>query len=200
MNHWHDIEQNTEEWAELRMGRFTASMFGELMMGKATNGYDKAISKVAYERLTEEAPEFFSSAYMERGHELESLARHRYEMLTFHDVTNGGFFAMGEYVGASPDGLVDADGLLQVKCPAFNTMITYLRKKVLPKEYEWQLQGELYVTKRKWVDFFAFHPRLPEFIIRVEPDQEMQDRIELELNIAIKAVADIVSELKPLIK
>ena len=179
---FHDIEQGTEEWFELRKGKFTASAFNDLFMAKSTKGYEKAIYKVVFERLTDESPEDFTSDYMERGKELESEARETYEMMTFRKVSNGGFVELSEWIGCSPDGWVE-DGLIEIKCLAFNTMINYLLEKKLPKIYEKQVQGQLYVTGAKWCDFMCYHPKLKPLIIRIERDESM-----------IKEIADKLTE------
>ena len=192
---WYDIEQNSEEWLELRLGKFTASSFADLFMKKDTATYEKAILRVVFERLTGESPEFFESEYMKRGHEIESLARQEYEETRFEDVQPGGFFVLNEYVGASPDGLIGDDGLLEIKSPAFNTMIKYLQARTLPIQYKWQVQGQLLVTGRKWCDFMAYHPKLPVFITRVYPDQAATELLKAELDTAIGKVIEVMETI-----
>jgi putative phage-type endonuclease len=193
---WHDVEQNSEEWGELRKKKFTASMFSELFMKKETAGYKKAIRKVVFERLTGESPESFKSEYMDRGHELESAAKEAYELYSFETVKPGGFFELNEWVGASPDGLVGEDGMIEIKSPAYNTFIDYLLSGRVPSEYTHQIQGQLYVTGRKWSDFVAYHPSLPLIVKRVYPDPIMIKEIEIALNIAIGEAKEIISKIK----
>lgn len=192
----HKVDQNTDEWLELRLGKFTASMFKDLKASKSTLTYKKAIYNTAFEILTGEVPENFSSGWMERGRELEPLAREQYEMLRFDTVEDGGFWEANRYVGASPDGLVNNDGLLEIKSPAPHTFIEYYQKKKLPTIYEWQVQGQLLVTGRDWCDFMAYHPKLKPLIIRVERDEVLISEIELALDEAIEKVEAIVKELK----
>ena len=192
----HDIEQNTEEWLTLRLGKFTASTFSDLFMKKETAGYRKAIRKVAFERLTGESPESFKNEWMDRGHELEPMAREAYELHTFNSVDNGGFFEYSEWVGASPDGLIGDEGILEIKCPAPHTFIDYILSERLPSEYTYQVQGQLYVTKRKWCDFIAYHQKLPLVLIRVEPDPIIQEQIHTALDIAIKEASEIIEKIK----
>ena len=196
MRKYFDIEQNTDEWINLRIGKFTASMFSDLMGSKNTLTYQKAINKVVFEILTNEVPENFTSGYMERGHELEPLAKELYSMMTFNDVSNGGFFSYGNYIGASPDGLIDDDGLLEIKSPSFNTMINYLLRESLPIEYKYQVQGQLFVTNRKWCDFMAYHPKLKPLIIRVERDEDIITDIQTRLNEAIETVINRIKLLQ----
>ncbi len=195
---WHDVKQNSEEWDVLRRGKFTASSFSDLFMAKSTAGYKKAIRKVVYERLTGESPESFKSDYMERGHEVESLAREQYEINSFNTVTDGGFFELDEWVGCSPDGLISDDGLLEIKSPAYNTFIDYLLSGKVPTEYTYQLQGQLYVTGRKWVDFVAYHPALPIIIIRVLPDPVITEEIKTALAVAVAEAQTMITKIKAL--
>jgi len=192
----HDIEQNTEEWMELRKGKFTASSFKDLFMAKSTKGYQNAIYKVVYERMTGESPENFTNDYMQRGHELEPLAREEYEKQTFNEVLDPGFFELNEYVGASPDGLIGEDGLLEIKCPAYSTMIDYLLNPKLPSIYQHQVHGQMWVTGRKWCDFLAYHPKLKPIIIRVERDETIIVEIEAKINEAISEVNRIIEKIK----
>lgn len=192
----HAIEQNTEEWMNLRIGKFTASSFSDLLMGKSTLGYNKTILKVVYQRMTKENPEAFSNGWMERGHELEPEAIRHYEGLTFDKVLNGGFFELDEWTGASPDGLIGNDGLLQIKCPAWNTHLSCLNGDKIPKEYIIQIQGEMMVTGNKWCDLMFYHPKLKPIITRFIADANIQDLIKIEIKTAIESAKNILNKLK----
>lgn len=192
---YHNVIQGTEEWFSLRRGKFTSSNFSDLMMGKTTAGYNKAILKPVYERLVNESPDDFKSAYMERGNEIEPEAVRHYEGLTFEKVHNGGFFEVNEWVGASPDGLIGSDGLLQIKSPAWNTHLGALSGDKTPKEYLIQVQGELMVTGRKWCDLMFFHPKLKEVITRIEADKTIQGEIASEINAGIEKAKSILNKL-----
>lgn len=193
---FNDVDQNSPEWLELRKGKFTASTFKDLFMKETTQGYQDAIYKVAFERLTNESPESFSNEWMQRGHELESEARRWYELETFNKVHNGGFFEYNSWIGASPDGLIGDDGLIEIKCPKYSTMMDYLIKKELPKAYYYQVHGQLLVTDRQWCDFVAYHPSLPKLILRIERDKEVDKEIFEKLFKAIKEVEQIINKLK----
>jgi putative phage-type endonuclease len=190
------VSQNSEEWLELRKGKFTASTFKNLFLSKTTAGYNNEIYRVVYERLTGESPESFSNEYMDRGHELEPFARSAYEMESFNTILDGGFFELNTYVGCSPDGLVDKDGQVEIKCPKYSTHIKYLLDKKLPSEYLYQVHGQLYVTGREWSDFIAYHPQLKPLVIRIYPDKKIIEEIETELKIAINKVEEIIHKLK----
>lgn len=190
----HNIDQNTPEWLELRQGKFTASSFKDLFSKPTTLTYQKAIYKVVFERLTGEQPESFSNDYMQRGHELEPIARERYESETFETVEDGGFFC-NEWIGASPDGLVGSDGLIEIKCPAYNTMINYMLKQELPAQYYWQVHGQMLCTDRKWVDFMAFHPKLKPVIVRVGRDESAIKLLKKQLEVCISEANDIIKKI-----
>ena len=145
-----DIEQNTEEWLQLRSGKFTASMLPSLLMGKTTKGYNDTIKKVAIERISGEPTEneFFGSSYTERGHELEYLAAQKYEEVTFTECTNGGFFDVDGWIGASPDRCInDRKQGVEIKCPGYKQFIELLfggDEKII-KDYGKQVQAHIYV-------------------------------------------------------
>jgi len=191
----HNIEQNTEIWMDLRKGKFTASSFKDLFMVKTTAGYRNAMYKVVFEKLTGEQPESFSNDYMQRGHELEPLAREFYEQETFNEVLDPGFFELNEWVGASPDGLIGDDGLIEIKCPAYGTMIQYLIDKELPAQYKWQVYGQMWVTGRKWCHFMAYHPNLKPIIIRIERDEVIINELTVKINEAIEHAKNIIKKI-----
>ena len=192
----HNIEQNTDEWLSLRLGKFCSSTFKELFMSKNTAGYRNAIYKVVFERLTGESPESFTNDWMARGHELESEARKRYEVENFTTVKNGGFFEYDEWIGSSPDGLIGDDGLIEIKCPKYSTMIEYMLKKELPKEYYWQIHGQMFATGRQYVNFVAYHPVLDLVIVRVDRNEEAVKQLKNALNEAIEKAKEILKELR----
>ena len=189
------VEQNTEEWLALRLGKFTASAFKAIMGDKTKLTYRNEIYRVAYERIAGESPESFTNEWMQRGHELESEARAAYEVKTGSFVEEGGFWTLGDYIGASPDGLVGEDGLLEIKCPKYSTHIQYLLDDEVPSQYKWQLQGQLLVTRKDFVDFVSYHPKLPLFIRKVGRDHDAIARLEDELEEAIKKVDDVVRSI-----
>jgi len=154
----HEVEQGSQEWHALRLGRFTASKFKDLLMAKSTAGYQKAIAAVVFERHTGQPFEGYTNAHMERGTELEPQARLVYEMETGEEVMPGGFFC-NEIAGASPDGLVGTDNLVEFKCPAFNTHLAYLKTPAfLLKDYEVQAVGQLIMTGRKFCEIVSYFP------------------------------------------
>lgn len=184
---FHNIDQNSGEWHQLRCGKFTASMFGNLFSAKNTVSYRDAINNVVHQIITGEVEASYSNDDMKRGHDWEDMARQVYELTTFNELSMGGFWEYNKYVGASPDRLVNDDGLLEVKTHKGSIMIDVLVNKKSPLFNPYQIQGQLLCTGRKWCDFIAFNPNYKPFIQRVYRDEVMIKMIydKLEESIAI---------------
>ena len=175
-----ECRQQTEEWERWR-NRPTASEFGKFIT-PARGEYSKQSTayacKIVAKRLgvyTEPPPSF----WMEWGVEHEPNAKHAYQKETGAEVTDVGFVLPShtDAFGGSPDGLVGDDGLIEIKCPAPETLIAYHADGVLPAQYKPQVQGLLLITGRSWCDFYAFHPELTPFKLRVESDAMYQSKI-----------------------
>lgn len=184
----HKIDQNTDKWFELRCGKITASQFKDVFSKPTTLGFQNLIYTKRAEIRTGEVEETFSNEWMKRGHELEPIAREAYETETFSKVEDGGFWEHSSYIGASPDGLVGEDGLIEIKCPKASTMERYIDKQILPTIYKWQVHGQMLCSGRKWVDFVAFHPRYELFIIRIERDEKLIKELEDKLTEVVKLI------------
>lgn len=156
---FYDVEQNTDAWMALRLGKATCSNFGCFMAndGKAFGDPAKAYAlQIALEIDTGRKAEYsFSNEHTERGHEQEPLAKMLYEEENFVTVANGGFFCWGTY-GDSPDGLIGSDGVLEIKSVGAKTHYATLMRKSFDPAYRWQLVGHLDCTERAWVDFASF--------------------------------------------
>lgn len=192
------IEQGSQEWLELRVGKVTASKFKDVMTnGKGGNLSVTAKSymiKLVCEILRGEPMPFFENDSMRWGTETEPQARAMYELKNDVDVKEVAFVELNDFVGVSPDGLVGDNGLLEIKCPNTETQIKrFLDGVGLPKEYEAQVQGQLWVTGREWCDFVSFDPRIDveaSYIqTRVYRDKEYIEALE-------KKVMAFVEEMK----
>ena len=178
----HHIEQNTDEWFNLRMGRITASNFGTIMAnyGKAFgNPAIQYAMRTAIESKTKRMIETFQNEWMARGTELEQDAREAYEMQTFRTVLPGGFCERDGF-GASSDGLAD-EGMIEIKCPKYSTHFSTLLSESYDTTYQWQIRGQMWLYDRPWCDFVSYCPEMPEskqlLIYRVDRDQELEDRM-----------------------
>lgn len=201
MKYRYDIQQNTEEWHEIKIGKFSASTAADLLMDKKNAGYKKLIDKIVEERITgkpSESKTFKGNEFTERGHELEPIAREDYEIRNFKEVDIIGVVELDEWTLCSPDGLIDDDGLYQAKCPIFNTQKGYLKSRKVPSNYYKQMQFELYVTGRKYNVFNSYHPDLSAFDVIIERDEEMITEIKKRLEEAKQEVEQEIKYLKTL--
>lgn len=195
---FYDIDQNSEQWDEVRRGKFTASSFSDLFMDKKTAGYQKAIIKVAYERVTGESEEFYSNKWMQRGHEKEPIAVDNYEMLTFNTTENGGFYEYSDFIGASPDRkIVGQNGGIEIKCPSFQVYHEYLETKKIPKAYFWQIHGQMLCTGWDFIDYMPFSsPYLKQILVRVERDQAILNQLVERLETCVEEVKKMIETIK----
>ena len=177
----HNVQQNSEEWDLLRIGKFTASSCDTLLSCKTTKGYKQLIDKIAEERFTGEKCEskvWKGNSFTERGHEYEPIAISHYESESFNIVEPVGFVEMNSWIGCSPDGFIDDDKMIQIKCPIFNTQREYHEKMVVPGSYYKQMQFEIMVTGRDINIFYSYHPYLKPVEIVVEKDDELIEEIQ----------------------
>jgi hypothetical protein len=190
-----DCEQGTESWAVARRGIPSASNFDKIITtkGEPSKQALKYMYKLAIERISGQSEDTFQSMAMSRGVAMESEARSLYEFLTGQSVTQTGFIFDERGWGCSPDGLVDDEGLIEIKCPLASTHVEYLLDGKLPTEYFQQCQGELFITGRKWLDFISYYPAVRPLLFRVYPDVEFHKKLQIELEL-------FVSELNQLIK
>jgi putative phage-type endonuclease len=182
----HNVEQNTDEWLNLRLGIPTASEFSKLVTGtgkkstQVTTYIDQLVAEIM---LGRPCSNFTGNEHTERGHELEPHAVEYYELLNDVKTEQVGFVTDNQIThGCSPDRLVGDKGMLEIKCPADHTHVGYLLKDKVPTTYIPQVQGQMFVADREWCDWMSYHPELPSLIIRVERDEEyiksLQDTLE----------------------
>lgn len=170
----HDVAQGTREWLELRSGIPTASEFGKILTptGKLSESSEPYMHALIAERLMGHPRVEFMSTWMNRGNLMESEAVGYYEFQCDCETETIGFVTNDEQtVGASPDRTVGEEGLLEIKVPKDETHVGYLLRKPADKKYYPQLQGQLWITGRKWVDILSYHPEMPMALVRVERDE-----------------------------
>lgn len=199
--------QEGEAWALARCGKFTASRAADLMAKTKTGpsaSRANLIATLVAERITGQPVETYRNAAMERGIELEGEARDAYSFVTGNAVEEFGFVEDGGLpeTGCSPDGGVGEDGLVEIKCPsAMGKHLDALLTGSHAVEYAWQLQHQLMVTGRKWVDAASYDPRWPEHlqlaIKRVERDEAAIQALASEI---IKANAEVEAKVAELNK
>jgi len=184
------VEQGTPEWFAARLGNVTASRVADVI-AKTKSGYsasrDNYMAQLICERMTNTVAESYSNAAMQWGTETEPLARAAYESYADVLVDQVGYVPnpwLGR-AGASPDGLVGKQGLIEIKCPNTATHIDTLLSETVPTKYITQMQWQMACTGRRWCDFVSFDPRLPDglqlFVKRVEYDSEYIAMLEKEI-------------------
>lgn len=198
------IEQGSQEWLELRLGKVTASKFSDVMTngrgGKPSATAKSYMIKLVAEILRGEPMPFFENEAMRWGTETEPQARAMYELKNNVDVKEVAFVELNDFVGVSPDGLVGHDGLLEIKCPTTETQIKrFLDNTGLPKEYDAQVQGQLWVTGRDWCDFVSFDPRIDveaSYIqTRVYRDEEYIAKLEEKVTAFVEEMKLMINKL-----
>lgn len=183
------MEQRSEEWFAARLGKVTASRVADLM-ATTKSGYSASranyMAELICERLTGQQAERFSNAAMQWGTDVEPQARAAYEFTTDASVQEVGLIDHPSIAmfGASPDGLIGVDGLIEIKCPNTATHIETLIGETVPGKYVIQMQVQMACTGRAWCDFVSFDPRLPGdlqlWIKRVPRDEAAIQNIEAE--------------------
>jgi putative phage-type endonuclease len=180
--------QGTDEWHQARLGKVTASGVADVMAsgrgGKPSATRANYEARLVAERLSGRPTETFQSAAMQHGTETEGQARACYALETGNAVAEVGFVDHPTiaFAGASPDGLVGDDGLVEIKCPNTATHIATLLGGSIPDAYMKQMQFQMACTGRKWCDFVSFDPRMPDElqlrVTRVPADPAMIAEIE----------------------
>ena len=201
-----EIIQGSTEWFYQRLGKVTASRVADVI-AKTKTGYstsrDNYMAQLVVERLTFTKTESYTNAAMQWGTDTEPFARAAYEATHGVMVDEVGFVRHPtiEWAGASPDGLVGDDGLVEIKCPNTLTMIETLLSQKVPGKYITQMQFQMACTGRKWTDYVVFDPRMPEkaqlFVKRVDRDDTYIAEIEAEI---VKFLAEVASQVQQLNK
>jgi putative phage-type endonuclease len=199
------IEQGTEAWHQLRLGKVTASRVADIM-AKTKTGVSASrgnyLIELALQRVTGVIEPMYTNEAMQWGTATEPQARVAYEVKTGNFVDQIAFVEHDiiEWFGCSPDGLVGKDGLIEIKCPNSATHWATIKDGKPPNKYVIQMQTQMACTNRQWCDFVSFDLRMPErsqlFICRVERDQKMIDEIELEVMKFLIEVFDEVQLMK----
>lgn len=201
----HNIEQQTPEWFELRK-QYPLTASNAQAIGNNGKGLESLVWEKLSEKYSYAEKEQFTNGHTDRGNELESQARDLYELETGNEVTEVGFITdeeLSKVGGASPDGLVGEEGLLEIKCFAdakhFKAIVDYKKTGTfeIESKYLWQMQMQMLFTGRKWVDFLAYNPNFNQSLLiqRVERDTEMQAKICEGLEKGEKIISEIEENL-----
>lgn len=195
------IEQGSQAWLQMRLGKLTASRMADVLAAKTTAARRNYMAQLVAERLTGSIGESFTSGPMAWGTDHEPIARAEYEILTDSTVDQVAFVdhPVIAWCGASPDGVIGDDGLIEIKCPNTATHIDYLLGKKPPTKYLPQMALQLACTGRKWCDFVSYDPRMPErhrmFVVRYKPDAAYLAKIEEEAQLFLGEVSAMIEAL-----
>ncbi len=187
-------EQRTEGWFQARLGKVTASRVDDVM-AKTKSGYSASrknyMMELICQTLSGSCEDNYVSSAMQRGIDLEPVARGAYEADRGLFVNETGFVIHPEidHFGASPDGLVGADGLLEIKCPNTATHLAFLKSGKPDRKYILQMHAQMLCTSRKWCDFVSYDDRLQGLeykCVRVDFDEGLANEILTEVNLFIE--------------
>lgn len=201
------MQQGSDEWFAARLGKVTASRVADVV-AKTKSGPAASrknyLAQLVAERLTKTASDSFTNAAMQWGTEKEPEARSAYTLMTDNPVEGVGFvdhptIAM---TGASPDGLVADNGLVEIKCPNTATHIETLLSGKVPSKHNTQMQWQMACTGREWCDFVSYDPRLTGdlalFVERVERDYTLISELESSVSDFLDDVEETITKLMAL--
>lgn len=182
-----DCEQNSDEWFACRRGVVTASNFAAVLAKSEGKTRATYMRKLAGEIITGEVMPSYSNASMERGHEMEEEAIEKFSFI--HDVNPSkvGFMRRGR-LGASPDRIIDANTIIEVKSKEPHILIECLERGTLPPEHKAQVMGQLMVSGASTCHFIAYWPGMPLFHVAVKADDAYMNTLAEECS---RFVADL---------
>lgn len=200
------MDQHSSEWFSARLGKVTASKVKDVM----SKGRRRAPSatrqnymmQLLCERLTGKREEGYTSSAMQRGTDLEPVARSAYEIDKGVMTTETGLILHPkiEGFGASPDGLVGDRGMLEIKCPNTATHVFTMQSGRHDPQYEWQMFAQLSCADRDWVDFVSFDDRMPDELqyacFRLERDEARIRLMETEIKLFLEELAELEHEMR----
>jgi putative phage-type endonuclease len=198
------MDQRSEEWFQQRLGKGTASKANDMRSKTGVKRKNYAI-RLLTERRTQMPVDSFVSPAMEWGTENEPIARMAYQLKN----KDSGMAEVGfllhptiENFGASPDGFVDKDGLIEIKCPNSTTHIEWILAGKVPTTHKNQMIAQLVCTGRQWCDFVSFDPRVGEdielFVVRFEPTAKEREELEKDVTEFLAEVDEMENQLTKL--
>lgn len=204
---YHNVKQGSDEWLHVKAGKFSgtdASTF--LVKGRGVGQIGAGLKSLIYRKVSEcvigPTLDGYTSDVMQRGNDLEPLARSRYERENWQDVDEVGFIQKGNFFGISPDGLVSDNGAIEIKCPGGPTWVEWNDCKQLvadiPKAYYAQMQWLMFITERDWVDYIVYNPDfapLDYTETRVLRCDEVQEVFKTKADIVAKEMTRLLNKV-----
>lgn len=191
-----DCQQGTDEWFQAKLGVVSTSNFSKVL--NKGEGRKLYMRKLAAERLTGITQVSYSNDNMAAGQDLEPSAREYYELLHDCTVKEVGFIKRDEWTGTSPDGLIGEDGLIEIKCVIPSTHIATILKGKMQTCYNPQVQGQLWVTGRKWCDWISYCPDItkrPYYSVRVLQDEEYIKELAVKVTMFVEDLKRMIEKL-----
>jgi exodeoxyribonuclease (lambda-induced) len=196
MKIYKDIKQQTPEWFALKLGKFGST--DAQAVANVGPGLDTLIFEKISELLTGKADSFCGNFDTERGNLLESEARNSFELETGKSVETVGLIELDEYTVCSPDGLVDDDALIEIKCPKDSVFVRYLVDGKVDTKYQWQMQHQLYVSDRDHIFYCVYNPNFKKSLIikRIERDEKAIEKIKVGIETGKAMVKAMMEKLQ----
>lgn len=197
-----DCIQGDEQWLAERAGKVSASNFSKIFTstGAKTNGETRKsyLYQVAGERISKTPEETFKSEWMIRGNELEADARFSFEQSTGLFVAQTGMVLLDEReeISCSPDGLIEENSGLELKCPKISTHIGYIESNKLPSAYKQQVMGCMWICRRDTWHFMSYHPSIKPFLFVAERDEKYLKLLEEAVEEFNAEVNELVARLQ----
>jgi putative phage-type endonuclease len=198
------IEQGSEAWKLLKVGKVSASRMADLL-AKTKSGPSasraKYMAQLLCERMTGQPTEFFTTAAMQRGTEIEPIARAAYEAENFVSVEQVAWVEHPTIpmAGCSPDGLVGEHGLVEIKCKEIHNHLDSILNDRIDPDHQAQMMWQICVTGRQWCDYVCFDDRAPEglqlFVKRLHRDEEKIKQMEDEVRTFLKDLESMIQKL-----
>ena len=199
----YDIIQNTDEWHQIRCGRIGGTSSNTLLVkGKGDDGLGVGAYTMMYQKADElingvSDVEELKNYAQQRGHDLEPVAKERYTYVTGNLVHDVGYVSQGILFGTSPDGLINDDGGVEIKCPLGKEYVRYMDTLDINPKYYAQVQWSMYITGRKWWDFVYFNPKFENcdiIIKRYSPSEKVFDIWDKNIKIYEQRITKIIDD------
>jgi len=194
MKIYNKIEQGSPEWFRVRKGKVTASH--ATAIGNYGKGLHTYVKELMSEYFSSGEKENYSNAHTDRGNDLEPVARSMYELEQGVKIEQIGFAEYNEFVGCSPDGIIEPDGMVEIKCPDdkgyFNILLE--KENAIASSCLWQIQMNLLILERTWCDLIYYNPNYKKSmtIFRINVDEEKHKA----LSIGFVKAEEMITELQ----
>jgi len=171
------MEQRSDEWFAIKKGKASASRAQAI--GNGGKGLENYVIEIMAEYYSIAERENYINEHMQRGIELEPIAKQVYELEHDCEVREIGFAEYNEYIGCSPDGLVGKDGMIEIKCPCDRIYLGILINEKIDSGYVWQCQMNMLILKRKWCDLIFYNPNFKKsmYIKRLKADKKTHEKL-----------------------